>query len=101
MDVTTSMHDGTAIIRLRGRFDFSGHRVFRDAFKIALTNESVRDIKVDLGAVEYVDSSALGTLLLSRQDASAAGKVIVLAGASGAVKQVLDIANFHKLFTVV
>ena len=98
MDIKTSIQDKVATVRLQGRFDFSVHRSFREAFKSALDNAAVKEIQVDLGAVEYIDSSALGMLLLSRENAAAVGKTVALARAAGPVKQVLDIANFHKLF---
>jgi HptB-dependent secretion and biofilm anti anti-sigma factor len=55
---------------------------------------------VDFGRVDYLDSSALGMLLLLREKAEAAGKKVSLANLSGTVKQVLEIANFGKLFTI-
>src|SRR5688572_830521 len=61
----------TAVIRLTGRFDFSGHREFKHCYEAALEEPSVRRIDVDLRAVEYLDSSALGMLLLLREQADA------------------------------
>ncbi len=100
MNINTSIRDSTAVIRLEGRFDFAGHRDFREAFKAAVQSEAAREIQIDLRNVVYIDSSALGMLLLSLENAKAAGKTISLTGATGPVKQVLDIANFHKLFTI-
>jgi anti-anti-sigma factor len=98
MDISTSIHDKTAILRLKGRFDFTAHRLFRDEVKSTLANAAITEIQIDLSAVDYLDSSALGMLLLSRENAQSVGKVISLARVSGAVKQVLDIANFQRLF---
>jgi len=97
MNVTRSITHDTEVLRLQGRFDFSAHRDFRDVFKSAVANKATREIQLDLSAVEYLDSSALGMLLLSLENAKAAGKTLSLARASGTVKQVLDIANFQKL----
>lgn len=87
-------------IRLTGRFDFGIHREFREAVKCAMQNPSVREIQIDLGAVDYMDSAALGMLLLSLENAKAVGKTITLANARGTVKEVLEIANFAKLFVI-
>ena len=56
---------------------------------------------VDLGNVAYLDSSALGMLLMLRDKAKSSGKTVCLANARGSVRQVLDIANFGKLFPIV
>jgi len=50
--------------------------------------------------VEYLDSSALGMLLLVRERAEAVGKPVVLSHPNPTVAQILDIANFRKLFTI-
>ncbi|HEY6896447.1 MAG TPA: STAS domain-containing protein [Rhodocyclaceae bacterium] len=100
MQVRRSSHDLIEVIRLEGRFDFSTHRLFRDAVKAALANAAAQEIQIDLAAVDYVDSSALGMLLLSQENAKAAGKTLALVGAAGVVKQVLDIANFQRLFVI-
>ena len=50
--------------------------------------------------VDYLDSSGLGMLLMLREKAQAANKTVSLRNCRGAVRQVLDIANFAKLFTI-
>lgn len=99
MQVNVSSRDGKTAIVLQGRFDFNAHREFREAVDQAV-QEAPRTILVDLAAVDYLDSSALGMLLMLRDKAKNGGKEVVLANARGAVKQVIDIANFGKLFAL-
>ena len=99
MQTNVTSRDGNTVIVLQGRFDFNSHREFRDAVERAL-KETASEIRVDLSGVDYLDSSALGMLLMLRDKAKGAGKTVVLAGARGAVKQVIDIANFAKLFVL-
>jgi anti-anti-sigma factor len=91
---------GRATIALAGRFDFSAHRVFREAYTAPLESTEVCELEIDLGAVDYLDSSALGMLLMLREKAQAANKTVVLSNCKGAARQVLDIANFGKLFSM-
>ena len=98
MNLTTSILDNVAVIRVWGRFDFSMIHAFRAELKSALEHSEVGEIRVDLGGVEYMDSSALGSLLVARDESKAAGKTVSLSGATAAVKQVLDSAHFDKLF---
>jgi HptB-dependent secretion and biofilm anti anti-sigma factor len=97
MQTNVTSRDGSTAIVLQGRFDFNAHREFRDAVECAL-KETAPQIKVDLAGVDYLDSSALGMLLMLRDKAKSAGKSVSLANARGAVKQVIEIANFGKLF---
>lgn len=99
MQTNVTSRDGSTVIVLQGRFDFNSHREFREAVERAL-KEAAPEIKVDLSGVDYLDSSALGMLLMLRDKAKGAGKSVVLASARGAVKQVIDIANFGKLFVL-
>ncbi|MEI7968516.1 MAG: STAS domain-containing protein [Betaproteobacteria bacterium] len=87
-----------ATIRLNGRFDFNAHRHFREAYESQLGSGDVKQVEIDFGQVDYVDSSALGMLLMLKEKAQASSKAVVLLNCKGTVKQVLDIANFGKLF---
>lgn len=100
MQVNVSSRDGKTVIALQGRFDFNAHREFREAVDQAV-KEAPHEVRIDLGGVDYLDSSALGMLLMLRDKAKNASKEVMLANARGSVKQVIDIANFGKLFTLV
>ena len=56
---------------------------------------------IDLAGVDYLDSSALGMLLMLRDRANTARKALSLANPRGMVKQALEIARFDKLFSIV
>ncbi|NEV61333.1 STAS domain-containing protein [Thiorhodococcus minor] len=86
------------IISVDGRFDFSQHKAFREAYKDA-SGKSTKFV-VDLSDASYLDSSALGMLLLLREFVGADPKRVRITGANEDVARVLKIANFDKLFTV-
>ena len=100
MDAAVQTNTDVAVIRLSGRFDFSAHREFRDAVDSALAQVKGRQVRVDLSGVTYLDSSALGMLLMLRDKARPAERPVALVGAQGSVRQVLEIANFGKLFEI-
>ena len=100
MDTQVMIKDSQAVLRLSGRFDFKAHREFREAVDAVLAQAGNRVVQVDLGDVSYLDSSALGMLLMLRDKAKANNKDVALVGVKGSVKQVLDIANFSKLFPI-
>lgn len=100
MQISTTLDHTIARITMSGRFDFSSHRLFRDTYDEILENPDVTEIMIDLGAIEYLDSSALGMLLLLREKTGNAGKSMTLTNCHGVVRQVLEVANFNKLFTI-
>ena len=99
MEANVAASGGKTVVALRGRFDFNAHREFREAVDKAMA-ESAGEVCIDLADVDYLDSSALGMLLMLRDKAKSAGKSVSLANCRGAVKQVIDIANFGKLFPI-
>ena len=100
MQATITKDAAKAIIKLNGRFDFNTHREFRSAYEPLVADASVRSVVVDFSGVDYLDSSALGMLLMLRDKLGGANKEVALVGVRGNVKQVLDIANFAKLFQI-
>src|SRR3989339_665819 len=98
MQIATELAAGKATLKLNGRFDFHSHRDFRTAYESALEQAGIKEIVINFQDVDYLDSSALGMLLLLREKAEAAGKSVSLVSLQGMVKQVLEIANFGKLF---
>lgn len=100
MQASVTKDGAKAVIKLSGRFDFNTHREFRSAYEPLVVDAGVREVQVDFSAVDYLDSSALGMLLMLRDKVNGAGKEVVLGNVQGSVKQVLDIANFGKLFKI-
>lgn len=88
----------TATIRVASRLDFAARDAFRHAADAAVTSPEVRRIVVDLRGTAYVDSAALGMLLILRDKAVAVGKTVAITSVPGTVRDILRIANFEKLF---
>lgn len=100
MQANVTKDGAKAMIKLSGRFDFNTHREFRSAYEPLVGDAAVREVTVDFGGVDYLDSSALGMLLMLRDKISGANKEVALVNVQGNVRQVLDIANFGKLFKI-
>ena len=100
MNINVSTSGPVATIHMNGRFDFNAHRAFKEAYDPLLQQKAVSGIEIDLSGVEYMDSSALGMLLLLRERSETEGKSVALVRPNNTLMQILDIANFKKLFTI-
>ncbi|MCP4494656.1 MAG: STAS domain-containing protein [Gammaproteobacteria bacterium] len=98
INTTVSECGSKVTIAISGKFDFQLYDEFRSAYTD--TAGSGVDYKIDLSATDYLDSSALGMLLLLREHAGGESSKIQLTRASEDVKRVLDVANFGKLFII-
>ena len=85
---------------LNGRFDFSTHREFSNCYCAAIADENVQQLEVELGLVDYLDSSALGMLLLLSERAKIANKSVALVNPNEIVAQVLDRLSFGRIFAI-
>jgi anti-anti-sigma factor len=86
-------------IKINGRFDFGCHQAFRDAYEKQYPQP--KTIIVDLSETTYLDSSALGMLLLLRDYAGGDASDVRLANASSDTRKILAISNFTQLFQLV
>ncbi|MEQ9498587.1 MAG: STAS domain-containing protein [Deltaproteobacteria bacterium] len=91
IQVVAAQEDSPARITIHGAFDYSVSGDFRLALKEL---EGVERCVVDLEATSYVDSSALGMLLVLRDHVER----VQISNCTGYAKRVFDIAGFEAIF---
>ena len=96
MCIETKLDADVLNIMVSGRFEFSVHNHFRDVTRLA--ENGVKQIVVDLAKTDYLDSSALGMLLVLRDKFAGDKNAIQIKNARNDVKKILEIAHFNKLF---
>jgi len=83
-------------IKITDRFDFSDHKLFRETYSnLDLTRTTVI---IDLSETTYMDSAALGMLLVLRERAGGSKADITLLGYNKSLGQILTISRFEQLF---
>ncbi len=99
MSVTACVSAAGEVVEIQivGRFDFSLQKAFRATYRDCPPGMVYR---VDLSGVDYLDSAALGMLLLLRQHAGEVKQDVVLVQPTPSVAKILRIANFHQIFDV-
>ncbi len=95
MNITQDTVDGNTILHLDGRFDFGARKVFKDDMEEAI--KRAMPIVLDLEKVTFVDSSALGLLVICHQNLKNKNISFFLVNPQTYVKQVLDLANIGKM----
>lgn len=99
MAITSKITEGNqgAIIQISGRFDINDFENFSETSK-TLINKGIKKYTIDLTETEYLDSSALGMLLLLRERVGGDSANITIINPSSEVKKILTISNFQRLF---
>lgn len=100
MAITSTLSsDGSLLtIYIQGRFDFSSHQDFRASYE--RLDKKPERYRVDMQETSYLDSSALGMLLLLRDHAGGDKATIEIRNCSPDVKKILTISNFEQLFDI-
>lgn len=100
MAISSSMApDGkTLTIEVEGRFDASSLDEFRKCYENA--GETPHAYNVDLKNAVYLDSSALGMLLVLRDYAGGENARITITNCSPEVKKIFSISSFEQLFSI-
>lgn len=100
MSLTSSLSsDGkTVTMRLSGRFEFSDHTDFRTGYNLASPPHS--DYILDMSKVSYMDSAALGMLVVLHERTGQNSKKVVLKGCSPEILKILEISKFDQLMTI-
>ncbi len=97
MNVSTTHRGGAVILRVEAAR--LTHPVVPEFATAAsqLIDSGEKRIVVDLGAVDYVDSMAIGCLMDLYKQATAAGSVLKLASLQRRVETMLTMAGAHHL----
>jgi len=85
-------------IKVEGRFDFSNHQEFKLAYESCMPPP--KRYCIDLKEATYLDSSALGMLLLLRDYAGGENAEVKLLNPRPAVREILMTSCFDTLFVI-
>ena len=90
--------DGVVIVRLAGELDLYNAHVVREAL-LACCEEQPNRLVVDLGGVEFVDSTTLGVLVEARSRMTDK-QAFALAAPRPETRRTLEVSGLDKHFTV-
>ena len=98
INITRNSGDNEFNIVISGRFDFSMNNEFRKI--LSDSSNSGEKYLIDMGAVEDLDSSALGMLLLLREKAGGDSANIKIQKCRPDIMEMLKMANFQTMFDI-
>lgn len=100
MSITSRVSDDNKQVRIivAQQFDYSLHQGFRDAYRNI--KQAGATFTVDLSKATYMDSSALGMILLLKEHAEKLGGRVILSKPNASVHKILTIANFDQFVTI-
>ncbi|WP_029407417.1 STAS domain-containing protein [Thiomicrorhabdus sp. Milos-T2] len=98
MSIVVQEQDDLITLKLDSSFDVSQYEEFKSICEKYKAPENC--FNLDFSKTHYMDSSALGMLLLLREQTMGNKRKVKLINVSGTVLKILEVAQFKKLFTI-
>jgi len=95
MKITSEVHNHTVTLRLEGNFTYTQRKPFQELLK-SVSVDPMEHIVIDLSQVAFLDSAALGLLMISHRQLQAQKRTLSLAYPQPTVRQIIELANLHK-----
>ncbi|MEO5333438.1 MAG: STAS domain-containing protein [Magnetococcus sp. YQC-5] len=95
--IVTQREQNRLVIRLRERFDSQDNKNFQSAYQ---NQKDVESYWIDFQDVDFMDSSALGMLLILRSWAGFEKADITLFNIKKPILDLFSVSQFHKLFKI-
>lgn len=92
-------HNNYKLVHLLGEIDLSNSAEIREAL-LKLLNDN-HSVIVSFAKLDYIDSSGMATLVEGLNIAKKKGLKLILAEATGAPLQVLELTRLNQVFTMV
>jgi|CXWL01.1.fsa_nt_gi anti-anti-sigma factor len=99
MEITTRLAKGATVLTLKGDLNFGARPVFKAAIDKAIAGKSPHVI-LNLEGVAFMDSAALGLLVLTHQNCKKEHVRLSLVKPQTAVQAVLNLANIPKMIPI-
>ena len=99
--LTAQIQQAVGLIKVDGRFTFQEYEAFKSCSKEVLEEARVKEIGVDLSGATYLDSNALSMLISLKNRAQTRNLGLKLLRPSSAVRTILEMVQFEKIFLIV
>ena len=87
------------LLRISGELDYTISQEARAQFRELLA-EGVGALKVDIGELQYMDSSGLGVLLDMRKFLASTGRSMIITRFTPHVAKIFEVTQVGKLFGI-
>ena len=99
MDIREETINGIPVLRLMGRLDADSARDVREKV-VSLSQQNRVNLVIDMGGVDFIDSSGLGSLVSSLRTVNKLGGDIRISALQDQVRSVFELTRLHRIFGI-
>ena len=87
------------VLKLEGRIDAANAKDIKEKVG-SLSKENRVKLVIDLGAVDFIDSSGLGSLVASFRSVNKLGGDIKIASLQDPIRSIFELTRLHRVFDI-
>lgn len=99
MEITTNETNGVSVLKLRGRLDLASGAALKDEIK-ALLDKEQKQIHLNLGEVDFINSSGLGVLVSIMKEIRLNKGRLTLSNLASYVQEIFEITQLSHIFEI-
>lgn len=99
MSINAKQESGITIITLSGRFDALMAKEFKNCISDLIDKKQIM-IATDMSAIDFIDSSGLGSLVGALKGITKENGEIRIAGLSPEVRTIFELTRLHRIFDI-
>ncbi len=99
MEILEAKINDVEVLKLKGRLDASSAKDFKDKIN-SLVKEKCIKVIIDMGAVDFIDSSGLGSLVASLRSVNKSGGDIKICSLQNKVRAIFELTRLHRVFGI-
>lgn len=100
MELERKQEENLCEFVLNGKFTFSDNQIFKEIIE-HLKSRGSSSVIINMASVSFIDSAAIGMLLLAKDEATNNTKALRIKGLSGQPKKMFDISKLGEVFLIV
>ena len=99
MEIGEEKINDVDVLKLEGRLDASSAKDLKEKVGF-LTKENHVKLVIDMGAVDFIDSSGLGSLVSSLRTVNKLGGDIKISALQDQVRAIFELTRLHRIFGI-
>ena len=99
MEIQEEKINDVDVLKLEGRLDASSAKDIKEKVD-SLTKENRVNLVIDMGAVDFIDSSGLGSLVSSLRSVNKLGGDIKISALQDQVRAIFELTRLHRIFGI-
>lgn len=99
MEILEEKISGIDVLKLKGRLDASGAKNLKKKVD-ALAKEKRFQFIMDMAAIDFIDSSGLGSMVASLRSVNKMGGDIKIASLQDPVRSIFALTRLHRIFEI-